>query len=119
MRKRSFFITTILIILFTISPFCVLADEKDDRIAELEAQVAEMQRTIDDLTARLAIYEPNETAERNMVGITYILNKNSKKIHLVNGPDTHTIADKNRESTDKTLEELISLGYTTCGRCFG
>lgn len=36
-----------------LSPMTVQADEKDDRIAELEAQVEEMQATIDDLSAQL------------------------------------------------------------------
>lgn len=36
-----------------LSPLTVMADEKDDRIAELEAQVAEMQLTIDDLQKQL------------------------------------------------------------------
>lgn len=35
------------------SPVSVLADEKDDRIQELEAQVTEMQATIDDLQKQL------------------------------------------------------------------
>ena len=115
--KRLFLIILTLSILF-ISPFKIQADEKDDRIAELEAQIVELQKIIDDLTARLAVYEPNETAELNEEGITFILNTKSKKIHKIHGVDTDTIADENRQATDKTLDELIELGYSTCGRCF-
>lgn len=113
----------LLIIIIAFSVLCfgqisIYADEKDDRIAELEARIAEMQKIIDELTARLSVYEPNETAEAGAENITFILNTKSKKIHKVNGVDTDTIADENREATDKTLDELLEIGYTTCGRCF-
>lgn len=116
--KRLILIFMFCLFVFALIHSAAFADEKDDRIAELEAQVAEMQRIIDDLTARLAVYEPNETSERSMDGITYILNTKSHKIHLINGVDTDTIADENRQATDKTLDELMDMGYTTCGRCF-
>ena len=48
----------------------------------------------------------------------YVLNVSSHKIHAVNGPDTNTIAEKNRIYTDLTLETLYSYGYTKCGRCY-
>lgn len=116
--KRLLLIFMSCLFALVLIPSVAFADEKDDRIAELEAQVAELQRTIDELTAKLAVYEPNETSERSLEGITYILNTKSHKIHLINGADTDTIADENRQATDKTLDELMEMGYTTCGRCF-
>lgn len=40
-----------------VSPICVYADEKDDRIKELELQVEQMQATIDELKTKLEKYE--------------------------------------------------------------
>ena len=48
----------------------------------------------------------------------YVLNVSRYKIHALNGPDTNTIAEKNRLYTDLTLETLYSYGYTKCGRCY-
>ena len=48
----------------------------------------------------------------------YVLNVSSQKIHAVNGPDTNTIAEKNRIYTDMSLETLIGFEYTKCGRCY-
>ena len=46
--------------------------------------------------------------------VTYIINTNSKKIHLT----TCRYADSNNtEETTKTLEELLAENYTTCGTC--
>lgn len=47
------------------SSITVFADEKDDRIAELEAQVVEMQGTIDELTKKLEELSPKEDAKAN------------------------------------------------------
>ena len=48
----------------------------------------------------------------------YVLNVSSHKIHAVNGPDTNTIAEKNRIYTDMSLETLLGFEYTKCGRCY-
>ena len=46
--------------------------------------------------------------------VTYIINTNSKKIHLT----TCRYADSNNtEETTKTLEELLAENYTACGTC--
>ena len=115
MKKKALSLFLILTICLSASVF---ADEKDDRIKELERQVAVLEATIRDLKSRLAEYEPNLVREMDTEGITYILNTKSHKIHKIDGVDTDTIADENRQATDKTLEELLSMDYTTCGRCF-
>ena len=62
---------------------------------------------------RIAQYESgNRTPKR------YVLNVSSHKIHAVNGPDTNTIAEKNRIYTDMSLETLLGFDYTKCGRCY-
>ncbi len=72
--KKKFLILVLAITM--IRPISAHADEKDDKIAELEAQVAEMQKTIDDLqeenAALLALFDATsesdsaETPERDL-----------------------------------------------------
>lgn len=59
--------------------------------------------------------EPYEAS----AGTTYVLNTNSKKIHLPSCESVQDTAAKNRKETDKTLEELIREGYSSCKRCLG
>ena len=109
----------IIISLILAFPYTVYADAKDDRIVELEAQIIELQKIIDELNAKLALYEGQSVRDLTVSeGTTYILNTKSHKIHLINGVDTDTISDENRAETSLTMEELLSQGYTTCGRCF-
>lgn len=51
MKKKL--LSIILVGILTLSPATVVcADEKDDRIAELEMQIQEMQKTIDNLNQK-------------------------------------------------------------------
>ncbi len=59
-----------------------------------------------------------EDAVSSQGEITYILNTNSKKIHLPHCSSVSSISDKNREETSLSKEELIDLGYSPCGSCF-
>lgn len=113
------YLSLFLVITLLLMPSSAYADVKDDRIAELEAQVAELQSIIEELQNKLALYEGRSIRDLSVAeDTTYILNTKSHKIHLINGADTDTIADKNRMETNKSLDELLSQGYTTCGRCF-
>ncbi len=47
----------------------------------------------------------------------YVLNKNSKKIHLPTCSSVKDIAVKNRVDTDKSLSTLYAEGYSDCKRC--
>lgn len=47
----------------------------------------------------------------------YILNTNSKKIHMPDCPSVSDISKKNKQGTTETIEQLISEGYTKCKRC--
>ena len=45
----------------------VLADEKDDKIAELEGQIVELQKTIDELQSKLEkASAPQSTSQRSI-----------------------------------------------------
>lgn len=61
MRKK----VVIALIAASLCSLPVYADEKDDRIAKLEAQIEEMQTTIDDLQAQLDAYAESETASQS------------------------------------------------------
>lgn len=115
--KRIFLLLSIVVLLFV--PVFVHADAKDDRIAELEAQVEELQKIIEELQNKLDLYEGKSIRDLSVAeDTTYILNTKSHKIHLINGVDTDTIKEENRAETNLSIEELETQGYTTCGRCF-
>ena len=47
----------------------------------------------------------------------YVLNTHTKKFHYPDCPSVEQMSDQNKDFTDATWEELISRGYTPCGRC--
>ncbi len=49
--------------------------------------------------------------------MTFILNTNSKKIHLPDCRSVGDMAEHNKEECVSTLNELKGKGYTPCGRC--
>ncbi len=51
-------------------------------------------------------------------GIQYVLNTNSKKIHLPNCSSVNDIKDKNKAYTDD-YDAAIASGYVPCKRCLG
>ncbi len=58
-----------------------------------------------------------EQADDTPAGITYILNKNTKKFHYSSCGSAKKIKDKNREEYKGTRDELIEMGYSPCGNC--
>ncbi|MBQ6090634.1 MAG: MBL fold metallo-hydrolase [Lachnospiraceae bacterium] len=48
---------------------------------------------------------------------TYVLNKSSKRFHHPTCKSVGEIAEKNKEYSAKSSEELIANGYKPCGRC--
>ena len=49
--------------------------------------------------------------------ITYILNINTKRFHVLSCPSVQETKEKNRENFYGTREEAIEKGYKPCGRC--
>lgn len=47
----------------------------------------------------------------------YVLNTNSKKIHLPDCSSAKSMSEKNREEYCGTKEELLDRGYTECSQC--
>ncbi|MCI6465198.1 MULTISPECIES: ComEC/Rec2 family competence protein [Faecalicatena] len=50
---------------------------------------------------------------------SYILNTNTKKIHLPSCKSVKRMSDKNKEKTSQSIEELKKEGYTPCQNCLG
>jgi DNA-entry nuclease len=59
------------------------------------------------------------TADKDSSTCDYILNKNTKKIHLPDCSSVSDMAEKNKVSYNGTIDELESQGYTPCKRCIG
>lgn len=47
----------------------------------------------------------------------YILNKNTKKIHLKDCQSVKDIKGKNKEAYTGRKEYMLNIGYTECDRC--
>lgn len=62
---------------------------------------------------------PPDDAERESSAedVKYILNTNSKKIHLSDCPSVSNISPQNKKTTNETIEELEKQGYTCCKSC--
>ena len=61
---------------------------------------------------------PKEEANASVpAGITYVLNKNTKKFHLPSCSSVDTIKPKNRQDTTMSRDEVIGSGYVPCKRC--
>lgn len=69
MKEKLFILAATSLLLVPSVP--ALADEKDDRIAELEAQIEEMQATIDDLQAQLEKYTTASDQDSYKIGDTW------------------------------------------------
>ena len=79
---------------------------------ETETQTAEAVQE----TTAVPPESESETAETT-AQTGYILNVNSKKIHLPTCGSVKTMKETNKKETNETLEELYAQGYTDCGNC--
>jgi len=70
-----------------------------------------------------ALYEhPAETTTQNpaqaaVPQIDYVLNTNSRKFHYPTCPSVDDMKSSNRWDYSGTRDEVISMGYSPCGRC--
>lgn len=56
-------------------------------------------------------------SESSAEDVKYILNTNSKKIHLSDCPSASNISPQNKKTTNETIKELEKQGYTCCKSC--
>lgn len=61
--------------------------------------------------------EPDPTSAPTPAGITYILNTNTYKFHYPRCSSAGQISPSNRREYTGTREQVISMGYSPCGRC--
>lgn len=59
-----------------------------------------------------------DNTEQQNTTAHYVLNTKSLKIHYLSCRSVPKIAPKNYATSDLSLDELQSQGYTTCGICF-
>jgi DNA-entry nuclease len=59
----------------------------------------------------------NSTGETDNETRDYILNKNTKKIHLPDCSSVDEMAEKNKVPYNGTIEEIEQQGYSPCKRC--
>ena len=62
-------------------------------------------------------HEDETKTENQGESVKYILNTNTKKIHYPSCSSVDQMKEKNKQATDLSKEELISQGYSPCGRC--
>lgn len=60
------------------------------------------------------IFNTYHNPEQQQTSATYVLNKNTKKIHHPNCSSVAKIAPKNYSTSDQSVEVLMSKGYTPC-----
>ena len=108
--KKKLFAVLLSATLAASSSVVVFADEKDDRIAELESQVVEMQNTIDDLQKQLdeALSSTKSTSQDTYkIGETYVV-EGQWKITV----DSVEATDERNEYSDKKPNAVYVVTYT-------
>ena len=61
--------------------------------------------------------EPTATSAPTPMGITYVLNTNTKKFHYESCRSVKQMKEKNKAYHVGTREECIDMGYDPCGNC--
>ena len=114
MKKKL--IATLLISTLVLSPsISVFADEKDDKIAELEAQIVEMQKTIDELQEQLDKASATQTTSQDVykIGESYVVDDLWKiTINSVEATDDRNpYSEKNPAAVYIVTYTYENLGY--------
>lgn len=60
---------------------------------------------------------PTATPAEEPIGVDYILNVNSKKIHYPNCHSVKRMNEENKHGTNMSRDELIEMGYDPCKNC--
>ncbi len=64
-----------------------------------------------------AVVEPDNDENHNAQSISYILNKNTKKVHLPSCYSVDQMKESNKEYYTGSLDELLGRGYSRCKNC--
>jgi len=98
---------------FNVQPGVVIDYLTGESYAELqsgEQQNDEQQSETGSRIIESEVFTPSE-------GVTYILNTNTMRFHLVDCQSVQDMKDSNRQEYFGSREELIEDGYVPCGRC--
>jgi DNA-entry nuclease len=68
-------------------------------------------------TTQPATQQPTETSQPTATSADYILNTNTKKFHYPSCSSVGQMSDKNKKEYTGSRDDLISQGYSPCGRC--
>lgn len=91
------------------APVCVHADEKDDRIAELEAQVADLQKQLEEALAKIPA---STNQEEYKIGETWVV-ENAFKVTIDSVEETQ---DRNSyDETNPAAVYVITYTYENIG----
>lgn len=100
------------------SKAAIIEAETTQIIQETEqaiAQTTEQGNTINFVNENV---EKNDTAEPVQGAKTYVINKNSKKIHSPNCQYANSMKEENKLVVEiDNLEDYINRGYTICSKC--
>ena len=98
----------------------VLAQTPEPSVAEMQAEPA----TAAPATVGTPVTEAppasaahTSPADEDATAQDYVLNKNSKKFHYPTCGSVSQMKPSNREDVHAARDELISQGYSPCGRC--
>ena len=63
------------------------------------------------------VVEPDDDDDNQTQSASYILNKNTKKIHLPSCYSVDQMKESNKEYYTGDIDDLLDRGYTRCGNC--
>lgn len=100
-----------------------LAEEQAAREAEqkqLQAQIAQesISRGSTGTSGNESNFNTYDNAAQQETNATYVLNTSTHKIHYPDCSSVPKIAPHNYATSNSSVSELTSQGYTTCGNCF-
>lgn len=82
-----------------------------------EATVAPTEMTGETTLPAASEEATEETTAPEVPAQSYVLNTNTKKFHYLWCTSVSQIKEKNRSEVTGTRDEIISRGYTPCGKC--
>lgn len=80
-------------------------------------QAGESHQSSSSETAANTVEKENTEPPEADEGVRYICNTNTMKFHLPSCSSVDQMSEKNKLATNSSRDELISQGYSPCGRC--
>ena len=110
---------------FSIEPDPAPSDiESDIQISSTESNEQNEPQADENTSASLSLSGDNSNfntynnASQQQAKAAYVLNAHTKKFHYRHCGSVKKISPQNYSTSNSSIDELISHGYTTCGNCF-